>query len=113
VRPNYRFANLRPRLSQRRYFGRKISRHRIPDALALVVLWVAGAAEVPVCSDPSERMRIVRTFFGSDECNAGTDGAVAAGGATPGGGAEAARAIGTAGRRVLGSEEITAVFGGS
>ena len=58
-------------------------------------------------------MRIVRTFFGSDERNAGTDDAVTAWGATPGGGAEAAREIGTAGRRLLGSEEISAVFVGS
>ena len=56
---------------------------------------------------------IVWTFFGSDECDAGTDGAVTAGGVTAGAGAEAARAIGTAGRSVLGSEEISAVFGGS
>ena len=47
---------------------------------------------------------IVWTFFGFD---AGTDGAVTAGGATAGGGAEGA------GRRVVGSEEISAIFGGS
>ena len=58
-------------------------------------------------------MRIVRTFFGSDERDAGTDDAATAGGATPGGGAEAAREIGTASLRMLGSEEITAVFVGS
>jgi hypothetical protein len=43
---------------------------------------------------------MVWTFFGSDECDAGTDGAVTAGGATAGAGAEA-------------SEEIGTVFGGS
>ena len=40
--------------------------------------------EVSVCSDPSERMMIVWTFFGSDECDAGTDGAVTAGGGNSG-----------------------------
>jgi hypothetical protein len=80
-------------------FCRQISRHRIPGALALVGLWATAAAEVSVCSDPSERMMIVWTFFGFD---AGTDGAVTAGGATAGGGAEGA------GRRVVGSEEISA-----
>ena len=92
------------------YFGRKISHHRIPDTLALVVLWATATAEASVCSDPSERMTIVWTFFASD---AGIDGAITAGEATAGAAVEAARAIGTAGRRVLGSEEINAVFGGS
>jgi len=78
----------------------------------IVALWATAAAEVSVCSDPPERMMIVWTFFGSDECEAGTDGAVTAGGVTAGAGAEAARAIGTAGRSVLWSEEISAVFGG-
>jgi hypothetical protein len=77
--------------------------HRVPEALALVALW-ATAAELSVCPDPPERMMIVWTFFRSD---AGTDGAIAASGATAGEGVEAA------GRRVLGSEEASAVFGGS
>jgi hypothetical protein len=77
----------------------------------LVALWAAAAAEVAVCSDPSERMMTVWIFFGSEECGAGTagggkNGAVSAGAAPTGGGAEAASAIGTAGR-------ICAVSGGS
>jgi hypothetical protein len=98
---------VRPRIYGHRQsssvFGRQISHHRIPRALALVALW-ATAAEVSVCSDPPERMMIVWTFFRSD---AGTDGAITATGAAEGDGVEAA------GRRVLGSEEIGAVFGGS
>jgi hypothetical protein len=93
---------LRPRLSQCRYFGKQISHHRVPGALALVALWVTAAAEVSACSDPSERMMIVWTFFGSEECGAGiasagggTDGAVSAGGATAGRGAASVGAIGT------------------
>jgi hypothetical protein len=38
-------------------------------------------------------MMIVWTFFGSDECDAGTDGAVTAGGVTAGAGAEAVARI--------------------
>jgi hypothetical protein len=49
-------------------------------------------------------MMIVWTFFRSD---AGTDGVIATRGATEGDGVE------EAGRRVLGSEEVGAVFGGS
>jgi hypothetical protein len=59
-------------------FGRQIGHHRVPGALTLVGLWATAGAEVPVCSNPSERMRIVRTFFGSDERNAGADDAVTA-----------------------------------
>ena len=88
----------------------RLRHHRVPGALALVALWVTATAEASVCSNPSERMMIVWTFFASD---AGIDGAITAGEATAGAAAEAARAIGTAGRRVLGSEEISAVFGGS
>ena len=69
--------------------GRRMSHHRVPGALALVALW--ATAERSVCCDPSERTMIVWTFFGSGECDAGTDGT----------------------RRAVGSEEINAVFGGS
>ena len=76
--------------------------HRVPGALALVALWTAAAAELSVCTDPSDRMMIVWIFFGSEEYGAGKGGALSAGGGTAGGGAEVASAIGTADRRVPG-----------
>lgn len=108
-------------VSRARRPTRRAGHHRVRGALALVALWATAAAELSVCSDPSDRMMIVWIFFGSEECGAGTgagtgggtDGAVSAGGATAGGGAAAAGAIGTPGRGALGLGEIGAVFGGS
>jgi hypothetical protein len=92
-------------VSRARRPTRRAGHHRVPGALALVALWATAAAELSVCSDPSDRMMIVWIFFGSEECDAGNDGALSAGGGTAGGGAEVASAIGTAGRRVPGLED--------
>ena len=61
-------------VSRARRPTRRAGHHRVRGALALVALWATAAAELSVCSDPSDRMMIVWIFFGSEECDAGNDG---------------------------------------